>query len=51
MMGKHGAHLYNITEAAVVVVSCMLSFCKVLLRGSIYGLGMHCTECFHSVSP
>lgn len=50
-MGKHGAHLHNITKAAVVMVSYMLSFCQVLLRGDIYDLGMHCTQCFHSVLP
>jgi len=46
-MRKHGANLYNISKAAVVVVSCVLSFCEVLLRGNIYGSDMRCTQLIH----
>lgn len=51
MMGKHGAHLYGTARAAVVVLSCMLSFCQVLLTGNICDSGMRCTQCSHSVLP
>lgn len=50
-MGRHGAHLYDITKAAVVMLSFMLSFCQVLLRSNIYDSDVHGTQCFHSVLP
>lgn len=46
-MRKYGANLYNITKAAVVVVSCVLSFYNVLLRNNIYDSDMYCTQLIH----